>query len=430
MSKISLALISNDIVGTKMAGPGIRSTEMARVLSGDFDVTLFVPDDCDLENEPFKIQKYDSKSPSTSIGRQLRGVDYILAQSLRPVLLRKVKALGIKFIADLYDPLTIETLEYTRLDKLRVRANTFAFNYDSLALQLAFADHILCASEVQKDFYLGILADRKIINPRSYERSPNFDNLISLAPFGLNDKVPEPDKDILFEKFPEIKRSDKIVYWGGGIWDWFDPLSVVAAIEIIASKRDDVKLLFLGTKHPNPKIKEMSMAAQTLEYASGHDLLDKKVFFNTGWMPYTERINFLGHAAIGISTHNNNLETRFSFRTRILDYLWAKVPIVATVGDAFASLVENKKLGLTVEYNNAEAIATAILKLVDDKEFYAECQRNLETERNNFFWPSICAEFSHKIRQGKIEARPFHLCQFLKLTFYFYYSGLKKKLFK
>src|SRR5664280_3299763 len=46
--------------------------------------------------------------------------------------------------------------------------------------------------------------------------------------------------------------------------------------------------------------------------------------------PYTERSDHLLDADVGVSTHFDHVETEFSFRTRILDYLWTGLPIVAT----------------------------------------------------------------------------------------------------
>lgn len=48
-------------------------------------------------------------------------------------------------------------------------------------------------------------------------------------------------------------------------------------------------------------------------------------------------------ADAGVSTHMSHVETTFSFRTRILDYLWAgRPPMVVTEGDSFAELVERE----------------------------------------------------------------------------------------
>ena len=40
-----------------------------------------------------------------------------------------------------------------------------------------------------------------------------------------------------------------------------------------------------------------------------------------------------------MSTHQPHLETEFSYRTRVVDYLWCGLPVVTTEGDALADLV-------------------------------------------------------------------------------------------
>ena len=44
--------------------------------------------------------------------------------------------------------------------------------------------------------------------------------------------------------------------------------------------------------------------------------------------------------------HLDHVETAFSFRTRVLDYLWASLPVVTTAGDAMAMLVTGSGAGL------------------------------------------------------------------------------------
>ena len=63
--------------------------------------------------------------------------------------------------------------------------------------------------------------------------------------------------------------------------------------------------------------------------------LDHTVFFNDGWVPYAERGAWLAEADIGVSAHFDDIETRFAFRTRLLDYLWAGLPIVTTRAMSF-----------------------------------------------------------------------------------------------
>ena len=60
LTKISL--ISHDIVGKKMAGPGIRFYEFARILSKSMDVTLHTPNKADIELEGVKLRHYNTKN--------------------------------------------------------------------------------------------------------------------------------------------------------------------------------------------------------------------------------------------------------------------------------------------------------------------------------------------------------------------------------
>ena len=69
------------------------------------------------------------------------------------------------------------------------------------------------------------------------------------------------------------------------------------------------------------------------------------VHFNHGWVPYEERQSYLLEADFGISAHHDHLEARFSFRTRVLDYLWAGLPMVLTRGDSMADLAERQRPG-------------------------------------------------------------------------------------
>ena len=78
-------------------------------------------------------------------------------------------------------------------------------------------------------------------------------------------------------------------------------------------------------------------------------MTDKFVFFNEAWVPYDQRHNWLLDADCGVTTHFEHVETTFAFRTRVLDYLWAGLPIVTTDGDAFADLVRTERLGVVAK---------------------------------------------------------------------------------
>jgi glycosyltransferase involved in cell wall biosynthesis len=88
--------------------------------------------------------------------------------------------------------------------------------------------------------------------------------------------------------------------------------------------------------------------------------LGDAVTFHEGWVPYEQRANWLLDADCAISTHREHLETRFAFRTRLLDCVWAGLPIVCTEGDELAERVRRDGLGAAAAAGDVEATAAAL----------------------------------------------------------------------
>ena len=183
-------------------------------------------------------------------------------------------------------------------------------------------------------------------------------------------------------------------------------------------------------KHPNPKIKKMKLANTAYQYAKDKKLLDKFVFFNFDWTPYDERVNYLTGSTIGVSTHFDNVETRFSFRTRILDYLWAELPMILTRGDAFAQLCAEKNLGRVVDCENPKQIAVVAEEIADNPDLSATIKKNIRTIKKDFYWETIAERIAKVIKENRWSPKKFNLADFLCLTFDFYKAGLAKKLAK
>ena len=135
----------------------------------------------------------------------------------------------------------------------------------------------------------------------------------------------------------------------------------------------------------------MKALADAVEAAQRLDILDRTVFFNESWVDYESRGDYLLDADLGVSTHLWHAETRFSFRTRILDYMWAGLPIVSTEGDTFADLIEEHRLGAVVPTGDPQAAANAIIGLLSNQVRYDEARRNIELIRDEFTWRRVLA---------------------------------------
>jgi len=243
---------------------------------------------------------------------------------------------------------------------------------------LKFGHGFLVANEKQKDFLIGQLT--------VLGHAKKLDTVIVL-PFGLPDRKPGKSQPVL--RGSRIKETDFLLIWGGGIWDWFDPITLLHALAKIASQRNDIKTYFPGLMPPNPDSRKMAAVDHFLSEARRLGLLDTTLFVNTGWTSYDARGNYLLEADAGISLHRDSIEARFAFRTRILDYLWAGLPIVASKGDSWAEQIDANGLGITVPCENAEAVKHAILKMADDKVFRQQCKQRVLSLVPGYVWDNL-----------------------------------------
>ncbi|MDZ7836821.1 MAG: hypothetical protein U5N58_02150 [Actinomycetota bacterium] len=60
-----LLIISHDVIGSQMAGPGIRFYEFARVMSRFCEVTLATPNRMDIKSEGFRVRQYNNRDYRT-----------------------------------------------------------------------------------------------------------------------------------------------------------------------------------------------------------------------------------------------------------------------------------------------------------------------------------------------------------------------------
>ncbi|MEM2125906.1 MAG: hypothetical protein QXQ53_05875, partial [Candidatus Methanosuratincola sp.] len=102
------------------------------------------------------------------------------------------------------------------------------------------------------------------------------------------------------------------------------------------------------------------------------------------WVPYADWPGVLLESDLALTLHFDTLETRLAFRSRMLDYIWAGLPIIATRGDATSELVEKYGLGAVVDYGDEVGVAEAILRLLEiPKEAWAQ---RFERARQDLTW--------------------------------------------
>jgi glycosyltransferase involved in cell wall biosynthesis len=373
-----------------MAGPGIRYRQFALQLANRFDVALVIPNEPEEELPGVRLLR--ARDHGYARFKQLaRSFDVVVAQQLSVGTMQMLARSGTRIVYDLYDPLLFERLGYFAGEESSAAFGeplARAANQKQL-LALRTGSAFICASERQRDLWLGVLTALGRIGLDRYGRDPSLRDFVAVVPFGLEPEEPRASGPVLKGIVDGIGESDRVLLWGGGIWNWLDPLTPIRAVAELSRRRGDVKLFFLGVRHPESGEAGMEMTERAVQLADELGIHERNVFFNFGWTPYAERAGFLLEADIGVSAHFDTVETRYAFRTRLLDYFWARLPTIATRGDVLGDLVGEEGLGVAVAEGDVEGWIAAIERLLEDKGTSRTAREKLEEVRLSYTWPAV-----------------------------------------
>lgn len=365
-----------------MSGPAIRALELGKAISGAHEVRIVST--AGEGGTPEGMTVHDAPT-AMALRRHQRWSDVLIVQGLVLRAHPWLRRVGTILVVDLYDPFHFEHLELSRDHSRRARRDESAFVTTAVIEQLRRGDYFLCASEKQRDLWLGHLAATGRINPSTYERDPTLRSLIDVVPFGLPTEEPRAVRPVLRNVIPGIGSDDQVVLWGGGLYPWFDPALVVRSVAALAP-RLPVRLVLPGGVHPNPNAPPMHTLTEVTDLARELGVLGRNVFILDKWVPYHERAGLFLEADVGVTTHRDHLETRFSFRTRVLDYIWTLLPVVATAGDVMADLIAREGLGATVEAGDAAALTEALATALTSDQWRRSAKANLTRLRPSLTW--------------------------------------------
>ena len=369
----------------EMAGPAIRAWAVAVALSAEHDLELVTLRGCTLSHPRFRC-----RSVTEDELRALDGwCDVWVVGGLLLWMCRWLERSERVLVVDVYDPFHLEQLEQAKDQGDAGRVAAVDECTSAVNAELERGDLFLCASDRQRDFWLGQLAAVGRVNPQTYDDDPTLASLMAVVPFGVPEDPPVHERPAIRGVVPGIEAGDEVILWGGGIYNWLDPLTLLLAVDRLRHRRPGLRLLFLGLRHPNPAVPRMRMATEAEELAATLGLTGTHVFFNREWVPYRDRQNHLLEADLGVSTHLEHVETAFSFRTRVLDYLWASLPVVTTEGDALSELVASRRAGLTVPAGDVDALEDALFRLLDDRELRGACRAQAATVAAELTWPVV-----------------------------------------
>jgi glycosyltransferase involved in cell wall biosynthesis len=365
-----------DVVGERMAGPGIRAWHFASELAKHFPTTLVAR----LEKpEAASFQMFEWKSRDARDA--MRAAAVLIGQPARGF--HRLKE-GQRIVYDLFDPVLLELREmYGLRPSLRQRLH-FVAEQMRLLRAIDTGDLLIVATPNQRELYR---SDRIIEVPFGAEQEELADGRWPLAEEGRDG-----------ERRTANGQREDLVIWGGGTWEWLDPRTAVDAIVKLNHEGTPCRLLFLGRSRPNRALidrRRESRFDQLLAAGGPY------VTANADWVPYRQRLSWLSRSKIAMMLHRSTAEARYSIRTRLFDAIAAATPVITTEEGFAAELVARHGLGLVVPPSDVAAVAAAIERLLRDDVFHAACVSNLERVRPQFAWPVAVQPLIEKLNRWK-----------------------------
>ena len=380
-------MVTTDKVSPIMAGVGIRYLEFARALRDVVNVTILSPSAVGTAEHHVRFVHPDGDLEKAAELVLDQDVIILQAYASRQIVLNTLSELRPAIVIDLYCPFWLEN---GLSSVARADASPFQHRLDieTLRDQLRIGDFFLCASARQRDMLIGMLSVMGRVTSSQLERDPALTGLIGVVPFGLSSTRFSPSGPQVHALVPAWSATDRIIVWGGGIHDWLDVDTPLTAMELLRDRAPHIKLLFAtAVSHPDHEVRPT--AARALQVAQESGLLGSSVWFLDGWTPFDQRDRYLRGATAGLVCHLDHVETRFAFRTRVLDYLWAGLPIISSDGDEFADIIRMHDLGIVVPPGDPQALADAFVSIVariDAGEAFSE---RIAAIRPNYHWDEV-----------------------------------------
>lgn len=362
MSRIIVFPHTKILVGGMSFGPSQRLWEMVRALHRKgHDVTI-------AEKKRRRSETRDSIKFVSWNGELLENISKKFDVAILPIwcsdpdFLEALK--NIPTVVDVTVPFLIEASDFFSTNYKVITAHQIKHFIDDIfipsSLILSKGDLFLCANDRQRRYYLGILSMLGRINPLSYNQ-----DLVMVIPTAVSSEKPRHTKKLIKGKV--VSRDKKVILWPGSIFPWFDAITAIESMKVVSKKIPDAVMIFVGSINPRaPRSFTYKHVKKAKEKAEELGLLNKSLFF-VDWLPYEDRANMYLESEFAVVTSKDNLENELAHRTRIIDCLWGKLPVICTEGDSISEIIERRGLGAVVKANDPKILAEKIITFLEDK---------------------------------------------------------------
>jgi glycosyltransferase involved in cell wall biosynthesis len=297
----------------------------------------------------------------------------------------------VVLVLDCYVPIYIEVSARESADVATEYSN---YSHDIIHYNKALkrGDYFLCANVPQKHMYMGVLGALGILNPYSYKKER-----ILIVPFGvesnLNIEHPHnPYRDL------GIKKDDFVLLWFGGLYPWFNIKPLLNTIKKITTENKTFKFVIVGGKNPfNSHPDFVKQYDTTYDFMKKNKLLDVSTYF-VDWVDFADRINWFQNAKAVISLNNVGEENLYSWRTRVMDYVWGEIPMITNGSDPLSDDLIAHGAAIKLQDTTETTLYEAIMSLLKNDATIASVKTALLKQKEGYHWENVVSPLHEKLQ--------------------------------
>lgn len=294
----------------------------------------------------------------------------------------------VTLILDCYVPIFIEVSARDSQDKV-AELSGYLYEINRFNHVLKRGDFFLCANTPQKHMYAGILGSLGVINPYSYRQQR-----ILTVPFGI-DKQEINSKALPNPYLEHAEKDDFILLWFGGLYPWFNFSPLIDAVKEL-SKKPGFKFYLVGGKNPyNNHPDFVKQYDHVMKEFTRLGLKDKTVFF-VDWINFDERISWFKNADAVISINQEGDENEYSWRTRVMDYLWGEIPMLTNGGDPLSDELIAKGGAIKVSLSSNDVVRR-VDEMMENPKITQDLHATLSKIRKTYYWDKVTSVISARI---------------------------------
>lgn len=283
-------------------------------------------------------------------------------------------------VADAYVPIHVEVASR----QFQTQIANEEVNYRSLSAYwlraITDAQIIICASEEQQAYYLGILAATGRLSPVTYHQV-----VIVVIPFGFF-----PESEIKVEGDVKIQSSQNTklnILWYGGFYPWFDTSSFANLLSNLDSKlveepNVDYQVRVVGAL--NPFIIDKNFVSHANEQIRILKNNSKVTFLP--WLPFEKRKQSFYEIDVVICLTSDGYENQLAWRTRYLDFIEFSVPLLTNSNDPLAKKIIETEAGWYFDSNNPQLMQNKLLEILREPAQHLAAKQNYTKLKTLFTW--------------------------------------------